>query len=119
MALLYRIVTTEEWKAFGESGTFSGSMHDLRDGFIHLSAAQQVAATLAAHYPGKTGLWLLSIRRDLLEGGSEGKLVWEPSRGGEHFPHFYGTLRIDAVVSFAALGLDGNGRHVLPSLEMP
>lgn len=114
--LLYRIVTEDEWRALARSGSFAGAAHDLKDGYIHLSAPRQVEGTLAAHYPGKPGLVLLSIDRDVLE-ASGGKLVWEPSRGGELFPHFYGLIPLSAVVAHAALLLDQGGKHVLPELD--
>jgi uncharacterized protein (DUF952 family) len=112
--LLYRIVSDEEWKAFEASGSFQGAMHDLRDGFVHLSAARQVKGTLAVHYAKLPGLRLVSIRRDVLE--ASGRLVWEPSRGGELFPHFYGSLPIAAVVACVDLPLDEGGTHVVPTL---
>jgi uncharacterized protein (DUF952 family) len=114
--LLYRIVTEDEWTALSRSGSFAGAAHDLNDGYIHLSAARQVEGTLQAHYPGRPGLLLLTIHRDVLE-ASGGRLVWEPSRGGELFPHFYGKIPLAAVVAHAALLLDRDGKHVLPELD--
>jgi uncharacterized protein (DUF952 family) len=102
MNLLYRIMTADEWRAFEKSGSFAGAAHDVHDGFIHLSAENQVEGTLAAHYSGRTGLRLLTIRADLLEAAA-GTLTWEVSRDGALFPHFYGALPLEAVVSSVAL----------------
>ena len=43
-------------------------------------------------------------------------LRWEPSRGGELFPHLYGPLPADRVrtVTEAPLGADGTPRLELP-----
>ena len=36
-------------------------------------------------------------------------LKWEPSRGGDLFPHLYGPLPVSAVVEARPLGLDADG----------
>jgi uncharacterized protein (DUF952 family) len=89
----WKILTAEEWAAFQAAGRFEGSADDRRDGFIHLSAEDQVEGTLARHFSGRTGLVLAEI--DLAELGDE--LKWEQSRGGALFPHHYGILRLEAV----------------------
>ena len=40
---------------------------------------------------------------------------WEPSRGGQLFPHIYGALPMDAVVSIAALERTADGAVKLPA----
>jgi uncharacterized protein (DUF952 family) len=91
---------------------YRGSAHDLRDGFIHLSAAHQVKGTLAAHYAGRTDLVLLTIDADAFESS----LVWEPSRNGEQFPHLYGVLPVNALQAAVRLVLGEDGEHVVPRL---
>ena len=115
MALLYRIVPEPEWLAAKTEGVYRGSSHDVRDGFIHLSAAHQVRGTLAAHYPGRTDLVLLTIDADAIVSES-GKLVWEPSRAGELFPHLYGVLPVTAVQTVVQLVVGVDGEHVVPRL---
>jgi uncharacterized protein (DUF952 family) len=39
---------------------------------------------------------------------------WEPSRDGQLFPHIYGVLTIDAVVSAAPLQRAADGAVKLP-----
>ena len=107
---LYRILPETEWRAAQRDGVFRGSAHDLRDGFIHLSAAHQVESTLAAHYAGVAGLVLLAM--DAADLGANVK--WEASRGGALFPHLYGTLPVALVREVTDLPLDGAGKHVLP-----
>jgi uncharacterized protein (DUF952 family) len=43
-------------------------------------------------------------------------LKWEPSRGGDLFPHLYGALGLDAVLWAVPLPLGADGRHVFPEL---
>jgi uncharacterized protein (DUF952 family) len=46
-------------------------------------------------------------------------LVYEPSRGGELFPHLYGHLPLTSVRSVEALPLIDHGRHQFPSFITP
>jgi uncharacterized protein (DUF952 family) len=97
MASIYRILARPDYEAARATGVFPGTAHDRRDGFIHFSAAHQVAETARKHYAGQTDLLLLEVSCEALEqlGGPE--LKWEVSRGGELFPHLYGTLPMAAV----------------------
>ena len=114
MSSLYRIVPAAEWAAALAEGTYRGSAHDLTDGFIHLSAAHQIAGTLAAHYAKRADLVLLTLDADALASSESGKLVWEPSRDGQQFPHFYGILSLSVVRAASRLLLDRDGKHVVP-----
>ncbi|HVU00775.1 MAG TPA: DUF952 domain-containing protein [Polyangiaceae bacterium] len=112
---LYRILPRAELAAAETEGVFRGSSHDVRDGFIHLSAAHQVRGTLAAHYAGRADLVLLVVDgEELVRSG--GRIEWEPSRGGERFPHLYGPLPLSRVTRRISLELDASGEHVLPPL---
>ncbi|MEO1276586.1 MAG: DUF952 domain-containing protein [Pseudomonadota bacterium] len=91
--LIYKILRAEEWAGLDASGVFEGSPADLADGFIHLSAADQVAGTAAKHFAGEAGLMLVAVEADGL-----GELRWEPSRGGALFPHLYRALKAGDVV---------------------
>lgn len=92
--LVYKVLRAPEWAAFDAAGRFEGSGDDRRDGFIHLSAAEQVEATLARHFAGETGLV-----RVALDAAALGEaLRWEVSRGGAEFPHLYRALtRADVI----------------------
>jgi uncharacterized protein (DUF952 family) len=91
--LIYKIATREAWEAAQAAGAYRGSGDDARDGFIHFSTAPQLAGTLAKHFAGQEGLVLVAVDADEL--GDQ--LRWEPSRGGELFPHLYGPLPLSAV----------------------
>ena len=51
--------------------------------------------------------------------GLESALRWETSRGGELFPHLYGPLDLDHVISVEALVLQEDGTHRLPEGVAP
>jgi uncharacterized protein (DUF952 family) len=98
-ATAFKILTAAEWAAFRAGGRFDGSPADVADGFIHLSAANQVEGTLARHYAGQSGLVLVEVDLDAV-----GEAVrWEESRGGALFPHLYGALPMSALVGTRAL----------------
>src|SRR5579862_9885705 len=90
---IYKICDQPSWRAAEAVGQFSGSTDDRRDGFIHLSTAAQLAETAARHFADKTGLVLVAVDAAALGAG----LKWEPSRGGQFFPHLYGPLPLSAV----------------------
>lgn len=111
---IYRILSEEDVRAFCAAGVFRGSADDLRDGFIHFSAAHQLEGTLAKHYAGRTDLMLLAIDQMALAAVANAPLRWEPSRGGDLFPHLYGPLPWSAVVEVVPITRDADGRHVIP-----
>ena len=111
--LVFKIVDRAAWEARPEGAPFVGSAVDLRDGFIHLSSAAQVAGTAARHFAAQPDLLLVAVDAAALGGA----LRWEPSRDGEAFPHLYGPLPPAAVRWTAALPLDAAGVHVFPRLD--
>ncbi len=109
--IIYKVVRSAEWHSAGEAGVFNGSADDKRDGFIHLSRAAQLRTTLEKHFAGEDGLLLVSL--DMGRFGPE--LRWEPSRGGEYFPHLYGPLKLTLVHCVVPIHHDSDGRAILPS----
>lgn len=107
-ATIYKLMTRTDWEAAQAAGIYSGSEHDLRDGFIHFSTAAQLQETARKHFNGVNDLVLLAVDASVLD-EPQGSLKWEPSRGGDLFPHLYGKLVLSAVmrVSFLPLGADG------------
>ncbi len=106
---VFKILRADEWAALQAEGSFRGSPVDLRDGFVHLSAAHQAEETAARHFAGEDGLRLLALD----EGRLGEALRWEPSRGGDLFPHLYRALRMGDLLWSAPLPLEG-GRHRFP-----
>ena len=110
VAVLYKIMSRQDWETALANGLYEGSEVDRRDGFIHLSASHQVRATAQKHFSGKTDLLLASVAEEPL-GQS---LKWEVSRGGDLFPHIYGGLPLSAVGEVIPLPLV-NGAHQFPA----
>ena len=114
MRTIFHMCRREEWDAAQATGVYGGSSQDVADGFIHFSAGDQVEESAARHRAGQSGLVLLVVDADRLGEA----LRWEPSRGGQLFPHLYGVLPLGAVVAVHDLPLDGTGRHRFPLLEV-
>lgn len=93
--LIYKLCARAEWDSAVAAGSYPGSADDARDGFIHFSTAEQVAATAAKYFAGHTDLVLVEV-----DGTALGQaLRFEPSRGGALFPHLYSALPLHAVLS--------------------
>jgi uncharacterized protein (DUF952 family) len=107
---VYKILTAAAFSEAERQGHFAGSFDDLRDGFIHLSAAHQLEGTLAKHFAGRDGLMLLALDPERLGPA----LKWEASRGGDLFPHLYAPLALSAVLWAEPLRLGVDGIHRLP-----
>ncbi len=93
-ATAYKILTADQWTQFQSDGVFHGAPVDLADGYIHLSAADQLQGTLDKHFAQASGLVIAEV--DLEQLGETVK--WEVSRGGALFPHIYGPLPMAAVL---------------------
>ena len=103
-AIAYKVLTGPQRSELLTDGTFAGAPIDLADGYIHLSTAEQVAETLRKHFAGQDDLWIAAVDLGLLAD----HVRWEPSRGGQLFPHVYAALPLAAVRAEApVVWLDG------------
>lgn len=109
-APIYKIVPAALWRAAREAGVFTGAPVDLADGYIHLSTAAQVRETARRHFAGQDDLLLVAVDPAALGPA----LAYEPSRGGDLFPHLYGPLPLSAVVAAVPLPLGTDGGHAFP-----
>lgn len=107
MTLIYKIASGDEWRAAQASGQFVGAPVDLADGFIHFSTAEQALETAAKHFAGRDGLVLVALDADAL--GDQ--LKWEPSRGGQLFPHLYRPFLVTETLWARPLPLREDGAH--------
>lgn len=107
--LIYKIFLRAEWDAFRSAGETAGAPVDLADGYIHFSAAPQLAETAAKYFGAVSDLVLVAC--DAARLGEA--LKWEPSRGGALFPHLYRRLELADVVWDKSLPLGATG-HIFP-----
>ena len=109
---IYKIVPASLWQDARDAGIFKGAAIDLADGYIHFSTATQARETAARHFAGQHALLLVAVDGEAL--GE--KLVYEPSRGGDLFPHLYAVLPLSAVLWEKPLPLGPDGVHQFPEL---
>lgn len=113
--IIFKICPRAQWQQAEAAGVFHGASIDLTDGFIHFSSAAQVKETARRHFAHQDDLVLVGVETEDLGGA----LRWEPSRGGDLFPHLHGPLPITAVRSVEPLRLGEDGGHVFPpALEL-
>ena len=110
--MIYHMCPAEAWDAAVRAGSYDGTADDRRDGFIHFSAADQIADSARRHRAGQPGLVLVAVEAERL--GE--RLRWEPSRGGALFPHLYGPLLPTEAASVQKLPLGLDGEHIFPPL---
>jgi uncharacterized protein (DUF952 family) len=113
MHIIYKICPESLWHEAEEANFFAGAAIDLQDGYLHFSTASQVKETADRHFAGQGDLLLIAIDADRLGPA----LRYEPSRGGDLFPHLYAPLALSAVLWVKPLSLGPDGRHVFPDLD--
>lgn len=92
--LIYHVTLPEIWEKFRTRPSYQAESLQT-EGFIHCSYANQLEGVLRRYYRSVDRVLILKIETDKLKS----KLVVEPSAGGEEFPHIYGRLNHNAVVS--------------------
>ncbi len=112
---IYHIATSSEWaqaQAAGEYTTSTLGRTLAEEGFIHCSAADQVAGVANMFYQGLPDLLVLVI--DTGRVGPEIRLE-QLAGSAEPFPHIYGPLNVDAVVETRRFGPGPDGRFSFPA----
>ncbi|MBB4613819.1 DUF952 domain-containing protein [Novosphingobium taihuense] len=109
--IAYKVLTAPQMAQLETNGVFKGAPIDLADGYIHLSTEAQLTETVDKHFAGQTDLHVVAV--DLAVLGDAVK--WEPSRGGQLFPHIYADLPLNAAVAYGPLGRGTDGRVKLPA----
>lgn len=112
MSLIYHITTPADWQHALADGSYTISTRGrtlAEQGFIHCSAADQVAAVANFIYRGEAGLIVLVIDTSRVPA----QIRYEKAPGtDEEFPHIYGALNIDAVIGTVPLNSDPDGTFV-------
>lgn len=111
MTIIYKICPAGLWHEAEQAGIFAGAPVDLADGFVHFSTAAQVRETAAKHFAGQSDLVLVAVSAE----GLGPALRFEPSRGGDLFPHLHGPLPTGAALWVRPLPLGRDGAHAFPA----
>jgi uncharacterized protein (DUF952 family) len=107
----YKVLTAGQLAELEHHQAFAGAPVDVADGYIHMSTAAQLDETVAKHFAGQDDLTIAAVDLEAL-----GDAVrWEPSRGGQLFPHLYGTLSLDSLIAYGPLEREDDGSIRLPT----
>lgn len=94
MSNFYHIVLPDDWAAHHKAESYSADSLE-SEGFIHCSFAPQLEGVLERYYDGVAKVVILEIDPAKLES----ELKVEPSTNDELYPHIYGEINPDSVVS--------------------
>lgn len=108
---IYKIVDAKHWQNASGKKNLPPMPIDEADGYLHFSTATQLAKTLELYFAGQKDVAILTVEVEPLAKS----IKWEPSRGGDLFPHVYGDLPMSAVVRKDFLDIDPDGQCILPS----
>ena len=111
MAIIHHLTSREAWASAQAAGEYEApSLAD--EGFIHCSGDEaQTLRVVERLYAGASGLLVLDIDTERLTSEVKREIS---TRSGEMYPHVYGKINLDAVVSVRDLALDSDGRHTIP-----
>ena len=109
-AFIYKVASRAVHEQSVVAGRFVGMPIDHTDGYVHFSDAAQLSETLRLHFAGQDDLVLFAVAAGALGDA----LRWEPSRGGQLFPHLYGELPMSLVADSAPIAVSADGRVELP-----
>ncbi|HEY7428517.1 MAG TPA: DUF952 domain-containing protein [Gemmataceae bacterium] len=103
MPTIYHLVLRREWEEQSDQSYRADSLAG--EGFIHCSFAEQVAWAANRFYAGQQDLLVVQLDPSRLTS----PLREEPCDTGEVFPHIYGPINRDAVVTVQPLGRGADG----------
>jgi uncharacterized protein (DUF952 family) len=109
MQAVYHLVLPSRWKSNPADPYRADSL--ATQGFIHCSRADQVAGSANRFYADATELLVLTIDVARLTS----PLVEEPAADGRLYPHIYGPIDRDAVVSAVPMNRGNDGRWAFRS----
>ena len=97
--MIYKVLTLNEWKIAKETGVIITNV-DKNDGFVHLSTARQLNATLSMYFQDSSKVMLLEVSLNKVKK----ILKYEPTNSGSSrkgfFYHLYGELLIEYISKF-------------------
>ena len=97
--MIYKVLTLNEWKIAKETGVIITNV-DKNDGFVHLSTARQLNATLSMYFQDSSKVMLLEVSHNKVKK----ILKYEPTNSDSSrkgfFYHLYGELLIEYISKF-------------------
>ena len=77
----FKVLTQQQWADFERERVFRGAPVDIADGYIHLSTAEQLEATIAKYFAGQGCLMIAEVAKVLgtIKTDDEGRRESEPA----------------------------------------
>ncbi len=110
--MILHITTENRWHEETAEGRAYRGDTLATDGFIHLSTQAQVLATADRFFSGRAGLILVCVDEERLTS----ELRYEDPGEGQRFPHLYGPLNPEAVLTVLPFAPSADGSFELPAL---
>ena len=109
---VYKVLRVNEWDDASRTGVIVTEL-DVEDGFIHLSTAVQLAATLSLYFEASEQVFLLELDMEKID---KDKIIFEepyPNNGirKSAFPHLYSELTTKQISNVWSLK---RGAFILP-----
>jgi uncharacterized protein (DUF952 family) len=109
---VYKVLRANEWEDASRTGVIVTEL-DVEDGFIHLSTAVQLAATLSLYFEASEQVFLLELNMEKID---KDKIIFEepyPNNGirKSAFPHLYSELTTKQISNVWSLK---RGAFILP-----
>jgi uncharacterized protein (DUF952 family) len=103
---IYHIAEGADWRTAQRTGSYRAPSLDT-EGFVHCSTATQLRRVARTFYSGRADLVLLSINPQRLTASLRYERAIDVA---DDYPHVYGPVNVDAVVSATPFDADGDVR---------
>ncbi len=94
---VYKILTEEEWRQ-GRASSKIITKLDLKDGFVHLSTASQLNASLSLYFANESKVVLAQINLSKIKNNLKYEVSSNSKNRNGKFPHFYGILNTNMIL---------------------
>ena len=94
---VYKILTEEEWRQ-GKASSKIITKLDLKDGFVHLSTASQLNASLSLYFSNESRVVLAQINLSKIKNNLKYEVASNANNRNGKFPHFYGILNTNMIL---------------------
>src|SRR5258706_16098604 len=98
--MIYHVTTLQDWESQRVNQNLFRLIIIKKDLFI--AAQAQLAGVVDRYFKGRSGLVLLHLDESKLKA----ELKYEISTNDEEFPHLYGAINCEAIISVMSFRLD-------------
>lgn len=115
MNIILHICYKEDWEQAQFLGEYRGNLTTV-EGFIHCSKPEQIIEVANTLFKGQNDLFLLVIDEDKIKAEIKYEDPGDLEPTGKLYPHIYGPLNFDAVISVKDFQPDSKGLFTMPEL---